>query len=72
MAWPEEDVLIRTLEWGHGPGYYIYPGEIASVTMLGDGKELEWEMVKGEGLKITPPDNPPCENAYVFKIVRKY
>ena len=38
--------------------------------MLGDGKELR-ELVKGEGLKITPPEEKPCEHAFVFKIVRK-
>jgi len=54
------------------PGYYIYPNEIKSVTMLGDGKELEWELVKGEGLKIKTPKEKPCEHAFTFKIVRGY
>jgi len=72
LAWPEGDVVIKSLVKGNALGYYIYPGEIASVRMLGDGKELEWELVKGEGLRITPPANKPCEHAYVFKIVRSY
>ena len=71
LAWPEQDVIIKSLVQGNKfPGYYIYPGEIASVTMLGDGKELEWELIKGEGLKISPPVIKPCEHAFVFKIVR--
>ena len=40
--------------------------------MLGDGSELDWKLVEGEGLRITPPDTKPCEHAFVFKIVRKY
>ena len=72
MDWTEEDVMIRSLVSNNPPGYYIYPEEIAAVTMLGDGKELEWELVEGEGLRITPPDTKPCEHAFVFKIVRQY
>ncbi|MEA1876508.1 MAG: alpha-L-fucosidase, partial [Bacteroidota bacterium] len=72
LAWPEEDVIISSLVPANDAGFHIYPEEIASVTMLGDGKELEWELVKGEGLKISPPDTKPCEHAFVFKIVRQY
>lgn len=83
LAWPEEDVLIRSLVPTENnenevndlidyPGYYLYPDEIESITMLGDGHALEWELIKGEGLKITPPDAKPCEHAFVFKIVRKH
>ncbi len=64
LAWPEGDVMIRSLV------KKIYPDEIESVTMLGDGNELEWELIKGEGLKITPPDTKPCEHAFVFRINR--
>jgi len=72
LAWPEEQVVIKSLVKGNRfPGYYIYPDEIESITMLGDGNELEWELVKGEGLKITPPEENPCEHAFVFKIVRE-
>ncbi len=58
--------------WGKSQGFYIYPGEIDPVTMLGDDKELRWELVKREGLKIFPPVVKPCEHAFTFKIVRKY
>ena len=83
LDWPGEEVLIRSLvpideetEEEEGiegaPGYYIYPEEIESITMLGDGKELEWELMKGKGLKIVTPENKPCDHAYTFKIVRKH
>lgn len=72
LDWPEGDVMIKSLVRKNAPGYYIYPEEIASVTMLGDGKELDWELVEGEGLRITPPETKPCEHAFVFKIVRQY
>jgi hypothetical protein len=48
----------------------LYPAEIVSVTMLGDGKELKWELTK-EGLSVETPKVRPCENAFVFKIVRR-
>ena len=69
LAWPGEKILIKSLapkfNW---PG--LYPSEIASITMLGDGKELKWEMTKA-GLCIATPPTRPGEVAYVFKIVRK-
>jgi len=40
--------------------------------MLGDGKELDWKLEKGEGLTIKTPDKKPCKHAFVFKIVRKH
>jgi alpha-L-fucosidase len=83
LDWPGEEVLIKSLvpleededeedEEEYYPGYYLYPGEIKSVTMLGDGKQLEWELIEGKGLKIRTPKKKPCEHAFVFKIVRQY
>ena len=83
LDWPGDEVIIRSLvpideetEEEEGiegsPGYYIYPDEIKSITMLGDGKELEWELIKGKGLKIRTPENKPCDHAFTFKIVRKH
>ena len=66
LAWPNQEVLIKSLV----PN--IYPDEITSVTMLGDGKELEWKLIQGKGLKIKTPETKPCEHAYAFKIVRKH
>ena len=48
------------------------PIKIKSITMLGDGKELEWELIKGKGIKIKTPEKKPCDHAYTFKIVRGY
>ena len=69
LDWPGEKAVIKSLapqfNW---PG--LYPSEIASITMLGDGKELKWEMTK-EGLSIETPKTKPCDCAFVFKIVRR-
>jgi alpha-L-fucosidase len=54
------------------PGYYIYPNEIKSITMLGDGKKLKWKLIPGEGLKVQMPEEKPCDHAYVLKIERQY
>jgi alpha-L-fucosidase len=53
-----------------GPRYPgFYPQEIKRITMLGDGRTLDWEMTR-EGLVIETPDRKPCKHAYVFKIER--
>jgi len=69
LAWPGDKVLIKSLapkfNW---PG--IYSSEIASVTMLGDGQELKWELTK-QGLSIETPRTKPCDYACVFKLERK-
>ena len=70
LAWPGEKVLIKSLAPKGILWTGLYPSEIASVTMLGDGKELKWDMTK-EGLSIETPNTKPCDYAYVFKIVRR-
>ena len=54
-----------------GPPRYpgFYPEEIKRITMLGDGRKLDWEITQ-EGLVIETPDRKPCKHAYVFKIER--
>ena len=69
LAWPGETATIKTLG-RKGLSLGFYPSEIASLTMLGDGKELKWES-KREGLVIQMPKTKPCEHAFVIKIVRK-
>jgi len=62
----------KTLEFGEDerPGYPgFYKEEIKRITMLGDGKELDWELTRS-GLVIDTPDKKPCEYAFVFKIER--
>lgn len=70
LAWPGESVTIKSLRAKGRTWPGLYPSEIASVTMLGDGKELKWEMTE-KGLSIETPKTKPCDHAFVFKIVRK-
>jgi len=73
LDWPGEKLLIKSLapRWESWTGWTgLYPSEIVSVTMLGDGKELKWE-VKKDGLSIETPKTKPCDYAFVFKIVRR-
>ncbi|MFW6114596.1 MAG: alpha-L-fucosidase [bacterium] len=82
LDWPGESVLIRSLAaeaagWWikpaslTHPGYWLYPDEVKSVTMLGDGAELKWELIRGQGLKVQMPKKKPCEHAFVLKIERR-
>jgi len=53
-----------------GPRYEgFYEEEIKRITMLGDGRELDWELT-GRGLVIETPDKKPCDHAFVIKIER--
>jgi alpha-L-fucosidase len=70
LDWPGEKVLIRSLAPKGVTWAGLYPSEIASVTMLGDGKELKREMTK-DGLIIETPQTKPCDYAFVFKILRR-
>jgi len=74
LDWPGERILIKSLFGGADPtgGFKngLYPAEIVSITMLGDGKPLRWKMT-WEGLSIELPKSRPCDYAYVFKIVRR-
>ena len=69
LGWPGAGVLVKSLAF-KGTFIGLYPSEIVGVTMLGDGKPLRWEM-KGDGLFVEMPEKPPCEHAYVLKIIRK-
>ena len=52
------------------PGYPgFYPQEIKRISMLGDGRPLDWKMTR-KGLIIETPGKKPCKHAYVFKIER--
>jgi alpha-L-fucosidase len=70
LDWPGEKLLIRSLAPRGETWAGLYPSEIVSVTMLGDGRELKWEMTK-DGLSIETPKIKPCDHAYAFKIVRR-
>lgn len=70
LDWPGDKVVIKSLPPRGQTWTGLYPGEIKSITMLGDNKELKWEMTK-RGLTIETPKSKPCDYAYAFKIVRK-
>lgn len=70
LDWPGDKVLIKSLAPKGRTWAGLYPSEIASVTMLGDGKPLHWDMTK-EGLSVDSPKTKPGDCAFVFKIVRK-
>jgi alpha-L-fucosidase len=76
LDWPGEKVVIKSVvpyrdEDERYDGYFLYEDEILSVTMLGDGEELEWELDREKGLTIQTPERRPCGHAYVFKVVRR-
>ncbi|MHC4466654.1 MAG: alpha-L-fucosidase [Planctomycetota bacterium] len=62
---------IQQLEVGQGgyPGFY--KEEIKRISLLGDGKELDWKLTR-RGLVIEVPDEKPCDYAFVFKIERHH
>jgi len=71
LDWPGEQATIRSVTANRFPDedfVGIYPSEIKSVSMLGDGNPLEWK-VTDEGLTVKTPPKKPCDCAYVFKIV---
>jgi len=71
LDWPGDEVTITSFREEDPPdGVALYPEEIESITMLGDGKPLDWELTE-EGLTIQCPKKKPCEHAFTFKIVRK-
>ena len=74
LGWPGEKILIKSLAGGPNPGRNfwngLYASEIVSVSMLGDGQPLAWELTK-DGMSIETPKAKPCAYAFVFKIVRK-
>ena len=51
------------------PGFY--KEEIKRISLLGDGKDLDWRLTR-KGLVIKMPDQKPCDYAYVIKIERHH
>jgi alpha-L-fucosidase len=76
LDWPGEEVTIKSLvpykiNGDVYDGYWLYPDEIESITMLGDGNQLDYTIGE-DGLRIKTPETRPCEHAFTFKIVRKH
>lgn len=63
LAWNEGSVTIKSL----GEGSSILASRIQKVSLLGDGSALEFSQ-SGEGLKVSLPDSPPCDHAFVLKL----
>ena len=66
MGWPGRETLISSLATGSG----IDAANIASVTMLGIDRPLEWKQ-DYRGLHVTMPDHRPCDHAYTIKVALK-
>lgn len=60
MDWPENGITIKALK-------NLEAGDFVSVEMLGAAGAVEWTLDQ-EGLALAPPDERPCEHAYVFKL----
>jgi alpha-L-fucosidase len=63
LGWPSERIVMESLAG-------LYESEIASVRMLGVNRDLAWSLSR-DGLAVEPPDEKPCEHAFVFKITRQ-
>ncbi|MEL6590096.1 MAG: alpha-L-fucosidase [Bacteroidota bacterium] len=64
MAWPEDGkVEINSLRKGT-------TDKIAQIEMLGANANLKWEQ-GSNGLKVSLPEQAPCEHAYTLKITFK-
>ena len=70
LDWPGDRIVIKSLAASGRSWAGLYPAEISSITMLGDGHPLKWEMTK-EGLAVQTPAVKPGDYAYTFKITRK-
>ena len=79
LGWPGKEFKIKTLRKSYKKikryskatmlYHIIDESDIKFIKMLGVDKELECELTD-LGFKIKPPDEKPCEHAYVFKISR--
>jgi len=58
----DTDLLIKSLD-----ANAIADAKITNITLLGSDAKITWEQTK-DGLKISFPENKPCEYAYSFKI----
>ena len=63
LAWPGAEAVIMSL----AEGSPLCPESIGEVRMLGVEEKLAWTR-DAEGLRVTLPDQPPCDHAYVLEI----
>jgi alpha-L-fucosidase len=62
LGWPKGRFTIQALK-------YLYPEEIISIHLLGTEAPVIWSLDK-DGLTIQRPEQKPCDDAFVFKLVR--
>ena len=64
MSWPGngQTVTVRSMSKNAKPGL-----EIKNVSLIGYNGRLNW-LHDHEGLKVTFPDEKPCDYAYVLKV----
>ncbi len=63
LSWPGEQAVIKSLSKVSG----LLKQKIQKVGLLGIKESLNW-VQDNEGLKVTLPNQRPCEHAYVLKI----
>ena len=66
LAWPEAEAVVKSLGTGAG----LLKAEVTGVSLLGHEGALEWTQDE-VGLRVTLPETPPCDYAYVLKVETK-
>ena len=61
-SWDEKELLITSLDKES-----IADAEILNVSLLGSEEQIKWTKTD-KGLKLSFPENKPCDYAYSFKI----
>ncbi len=62
MAWPENDLLIKTLSKPAVPGKTV-----VAVRMLGSSEAVRWHHAD-DGLTLSVPHEKPCRHAFVYRV----
>jgi alpha-L-fucosidase len=68
LGWPADGTVnIRTLASSNADKMALLDKAIASVELLGSKEPVKWTR-DGDGLHVTLPAAPPCENAFALKL----
>jgi len=71
LGWPKDGTLtIRALASSSDGTPALLDKNIASVKLLGSNKSISYTR-DGDGLHVTLPATPPCENAFALKLALK-
>ncbi len=62
MGWASDKFVIKSIQ----PDV-LTPKQISKIQLLGSNDPITWSFSEA-GLVIEPPDTPPCQHAYTFKI----